>query len=54
MVELFLRGGTFMWPILFLLVLGLAISIERFISLTRASINTRKFMEKIKAALDEG
>jgi biopolymer transport protein ExbB len=43
-----------MYPILFLLVLGLAISIERFISLTRASINTRKFMERIKAALDEG
>ncbi len=54
MVELFLRGGFFMWPILFLLVLGLAISIERLISLSRASINTRKFMEKIKAALDEG
>jgi len=54
MVELFLRGGTFMWPILFLLVLGLAISIERLITLSRASINTRKFMEKIKAALDQG
>lgn len=54
MVEYFVRGGTFMYPILFLLVLGLAISIERFISLTRASINTRKFMERIKAALDEG
>jgi biopolymer transport protein ExbB len=54
MVELFLRGGAFMWPILFLLALGLAISIERLISLTRASVNTRKFMEKIRTALDEG
>lgn len=54
MVELFVKGGNFMWPILFFLVFGLAISIERFISLTRATINTRKFMEKIRSALDEG
>ncbi len=54
MVELFVKGGGFMWPILFFLIFGLAISIERFISLTRATINTRKFMEKIRSALDEG
>ncbi len=54
MVELFVKGGGFMWPILFFLVFGLAISIERFISLTRATINTRKFMEKIRSALEEG
>lgn len=54
MVELFIRGGEFMYPILFFLIFGLAISIERFISLSRASINTRKFMEKIRSALDEG
>ncbi|MCH8125930.1 MotA/TolQ/ExbB proton channel family protein [candidate division KSB1 bacterium] len=54
MVELFIKGGGFMWPILFFLIFGLAISIERFISLTRATINTRKFMEKIRSALDEG
>lgn len=54
MVEYFLRGGTFMWPILALLIFGLAISLERFYSLTRASVNTRKFMEKIRNALNEG
>lgn len=54
MVELFVRGGEFMYPILGFLILGLAISIERFISLSRASINTRKFMERVKGALDEG
>ncbi len=54
MIELFLKGGGFMYPILFFLVFGLAVSIERLISLSRASINTRKFMEKIKGALDEG
>jgi biopolymer transport protein ExbB len=54
MVEYFLQGGDFMWPILALLIFGLAISIERFFSLTRASVNTRKFMEKISNALNEG
>ena len=54
MVEYFIEGGDFMWPILALLVFGLAISLERFFSLTRASVNTRKFMEKIRNALNEG
>ena len=54
MVQYFLDGGDFMWPILALLVFGLAISLERFFSLTRASINTRKFMEKIRNAMNEG
>lgn len=54
MVEYFLKGGDFMWPILALLIFGLAISLERFYSLTRASVNTRKFMEKIRNALSEG
>lgn len=54
MVELFVRGGGFMWPILAFLVFGIAVSIERFISLTRASVNTRKFMAKVTAALDKG
>ena len=54
MVEYFVRGGSFMWPILFCLVLGIAISIERFISLTRASVNTRKFLNNVIKALDQG
>ena len=54
MVEYFVRGGAFMWPILFLFIFGLGVVIERFWTLSRASINTRKFMEKIRSALDEG
>jgi biopolymer transport protein ExbB len=54
MVDYFLQGGVFMWPILFLLIIGLAVSVERFFTLTRASINTRKFLSKIKLALEEG
>jgi len=54
MVELFVRGGGFMWPILFCLVIGVAICIERFISLTRASIDTRNFLSNVTSALDKG
>jgi len=54
MVHYFNQGGIFMWPILIVLVVGIMISIERFISLTRASVNTRKFLAKIKDALSSG
>ncbi|MBR9978465.1 MAG: MotA/TolQ/ExbB proton channel family protein [Bacteroidetes bacterium] len=54
LVEKFNQGGGFMWPILACLVLGLAFVIFKFISLTRASTNTRKFIVDVKKALDEG
>lgn len=54
MVELFLQGGGFMWPILILWILGIGYSIERFYTLTRASINTRKFLAKLHNALQTG
>jgi biopolymer transport protein ExbB len=54
MVRYFIDGGPFMWPILALLVIGLAFSLERLWTLTRASVNTRKFLSKVKMALDEG
>lgn len=54
MVDLFIKGGDMMWPILFFFVLGLAITLERAWNLTRASVNTRKFLAKIQTALKEG
>lgn len=54
MVELFKQGGTFMWPILVFLVVGLAIGIAKMYTLWRAGINTRKFIERIRTALKEG
>jgi len=53
MVRYFVLGGGFMWPILILFVLGLAISIAKVITLWRAGINTRKFMANVRAALKE-
>jgi biopolymer transport protein ExbB len=54
MVELYLKGGFMMWPILFFFVLGLAISLERAWNLSRASINAGKFLAKVQTALKEG
>ena len=38
MVELFLRGGIFMWPILALAIFGIMVVIERAYTLSRASL----------------
>ena len=54
MVQYFIDGGDFMWPILVLLIIGLMISLERFWTLTRASVNTRKFLKNVKDALGDG
>jgi biopolymer transport protein ExbB len=43
-----------MWPVLVVLIVGLAISLERIITLNRADINTRKFIVKVKQALEDG
>ena len=55
MVQYFLDGGPFMYPILGLLIFGLGFGIERVYTLFRASVNTKKFMTDVRAALhDEG
>ncbi len=54
LVRYFNEGGNFMWPVLIILIIGLAIAFERVISLNRADINTRKFIVNVKGALDDG
>jgi biopolymer transport protein ExbB len=54
LVEKFTQGGAFMWPILGSLVLGLAFVIFKFIGISRASVNTKKFLVDVKKAMDEG
>ncbi len=53
-LDLFNDGGGFMWPILACLVFGIAVSLERIWTLSRASVNTRRFLATIKQALNEG
>jgi len=53
--DKFIEGGVeYMWPILICLILGLAISIERIITLNLATTNTTKLLSKIEDALAKG
>lgn len=53
--ENFISGGVeFMVPILVCLILGLAIAIERIITLNMASTNTTKLLNRVEDALNTG
>jgi biopolymer transport protein ExbB len=53
--EKFIEGGKeYMWPILICMILGLAISIERIITLNLATTNTKKLLSQIEDALAKG
>jgi biopolymer transport protein ExbB len=53
-VDFWNKGGKFMWWLLFLSIMGVTLMIERAITLQRATINTRSFMEKIVGAVKAG
>lgn len=44
-------GGILMWPILLCSIVGLGISIERFVALRRANVDTREFFDSIRHVL---
>jgi biopolymer transport protein ExbB len=53
--EKFIEGGwQFMGIVLVCLILGLAISIERIITLNLATTNTKKLLAKVEEALESG
>ncbi len=49
--DVIFDGGVLMWPILACSIVALAITIERFWSLRRASIDTRDFMDTMRTVL---
>ncbi len=51
MVEMIMRGGPVMAPIIFCSVLALAIVLERLWFLQRVSIDTRQFLDEVTAAI---
>ena len=53
-VDLFLRGKWAMWPLLFFSIIAVAVIIERFISLSRASTDAKKLMKNVTDALRTG
>ncbi len=48
LLDIFLKGGFIMWLILASSVVGLAVSIDRFIMLRKAKINVPAFMVRIR------
>lgn len=52
MVQYFIDGGAFMWPILISLIFGLGFSFERAYSLVISSINSKKFYDDIANILE--
>jgi biopolymer transport protein ExbB len=51
LIKFFQSGGAFMWPILIVMAIGLAIAIERFIYLTRTASAINLLWKKIAPML---
>jgi biopolymer transport protein ExbB len=48
LLDIFLKGGFIMWPILLCSIIGLAVTVDRFIMLRKAKINVPAFMVRIR------
>jgi biopolymer transport protein ExbB len=53
-INFFQSGGPFMYPILVVLALGLAITLERYVYLTAAKSKNRRILNKILPMLEKG
>ena len=47
MVQLFIYGGGFMWPILFIFIIGLVFVLERLYHLFKGLSSNEEFAQKI-------
>jgi biopolymer transport protein ExbB len=54
MLQLFHDGGFFMYPILALMIIGLAITLERLYTLSRSSVSTNKLLARVRKSLEKG
>ncbi|MBD3628983.1 MULTISPECIES: MotA/TolQ/ExbB proton channel family protein [Cyclobacterium] len=53
--DKFIEGDpTYMTPVLLCLILGLAVALERIITLNLSTTNTKKLLAKVENALEEG
>ena len=52
--DFFVKGGAFMVPILIVGAAGLAIVIERYITLTRSIVTNRSAWNRVEPALTSG
>ncbi len=51
LIDMFLKGGLVMWPILACSIVGLAIAVEKFIVIRKSKINVPAFSIKIRGIL---
>jgi biopolymer transport protein ExbB len=51
LLDLFLKGGLVMWPILLCSLITVAVIIEKYILLSRSNIDPKQLMVKIRSAL---
>jgi biopolymer transport protein ExbB len=54
LVSFFTTGGLFMYPILLVLAIGLAIAIERYVTLTLVTNQNQQVWDKVQPLLAEG
>jgi biopolymer transport protein ExbB len=52
--DLFIAGGAFMWPILIALIIGIAVSVERFIAFSKAKLDVNKFLGQLGGYVRKG
>jgi biopolymer transport protein ExbB len=53
-IDFFVSGGVFMYPILMVFAVGASIAIERYVTLTRITSRNQSAWEQLQAALVEG
>ena len=53
-ITFFQTGGAFMYPILFVFAIGLAIALERYFVLTRTRNVNRRIWDEVHPVLEEG
>lgn len=54
LLDLFLKGGIFMYPILFCSLLAVVIVVERFLVLRKSAVDAGQFMLKLRSVLQRG
>jgi biopolymer transport protein ExbB len=51
MLEIFIKGGVVMYPLLLLSIIAIAVTIERLYFLSKVKTNTKEFVKKVFLAL---
>lgn len=53
-IEVFLKGGWIMWPLLVLGLVALFVSVERFVAIRRAASDNDGFLARVRQMVNEG